>query len=101
MNWTQLHERLIAIARANPPSDAVPYAFEKRIMARLAAAGLPDRWVVWSAALWRAAAACVMIMIVLGAWTYFQSHANLTGETLSADLESTMLAGLDQPGDPW
>ena len=37
MNLAELERKLIAAARANPPSDRVPYAFEKRIMARLAA----------------------------------------------------------------
>ena len=36
MNLAELERKLIAAARANPPSDRVPYAFEKRIMARLA-----------------------------------------------------------------
>ena len=43
MNLAELERKLIAAARANPPSDRVPYAFEKRIMARLAARS-PCRW---------------------------------------------------------
>ncbi len=31
MNVDELRRKLIAAARANPPSDHVPYAFEKRI----------------------------------------------------------------------
>ena len=29
MNLAELERKLIAAARANPPSDRVPYAFEK------------------------------------------------------------------------
>ena len=37
MNLEQLQKKLLAAARANPPADRVPYAFEKRILAQLAA----------------------------------------------------------------
>ncbi len=37
MNLAELQKKLIAAARANPPGDGVPYAFEKRVMALLAA----------------------------------------------------------------
>ena len=56
MNLAELERKLIAAARANPPSDRVPYAFEKRIMARLAARPVADGWALWARALWRAAA---------------------------------------------
>jgi len=46
MNLAGLQRKLIAAARANPPSDRVPFAFEKRILAQLraraAAAELDD-----------------------------------------------------------
>ena len=53
MNLAELERKLIAAARANPPSDRVPYAFEKRIMARLAAWPVADSWALWARALWR------------------------------------------------
>ena len=36
MNLDNLHNKLITAARATPADDRVPYAFEKRVMARLA-----------------------------------------------------------------
>ena len=48
MNLAELERKLIAAARANPPSDRVPYAFEKRIMARLAARPVVDGWALWA-----------------------------------------------------
>jgi anti-sigma-K factor RskA len=96
-----LFEKLIASARANPPSDAVPYAFEKRVMAHLAAAGVPDWWTLWSGALWRAAAPCVAITVLLSAWTFYSGNGTPTHEPLGADLENTVLAAIDHPGDVW
>ncbi|MCL5099061.1 MAG: hypothetical protein M1608_16305 [Candidatus Omnitrophica bacterium] len=102
MNLVQLHEKLMAAARANPPSDAVPYAFEKRVMARLADAVSPDRWLAWwSRALWRAVTPCVAVMILLGVWTYWTTSNNTNKETLSVALENTVLAALDHSGDSW
>ena len=54
MNLSELQQKLIAAARSNPPSDAVPYAFEKRLLARLAGRPVVDNWALWSRALWRA-----------------------------------------------
>ncbi len=56
MKLSELHNKLIAAARNNPPDDRVPYAFEKRITALLAARPVTDRWALWSRALWRGAA---------------------------------------------
>ena len=56
MNLDDLQKKLLAAARSHPPVDAVPYAFEKRIMARLGAArNVADGWTFWGRALWRAA----------------------------------------------
>src|ERR1035441_10170892 len=72
MNVTQLERKLIAAARANPPSDRVPYAFEKRIMAHLAAQPVVDDWALWARALLRAAAPCVVAKSVHDAgWPAF------------------------------
>ena len=96
MNHAELERKLIAAARANPPSDRVPYAFEKRIMARLAARPMLDGWELWGRALWRAAAPCVAIMLLLGAWSFFKPPASAPATDLSQDLEQTLLAAVDQ-----
>jgi anti-sigma-K factor RskA len=67
MNLAPLHDKLIAAAKRDAPGDRVPYAFEKRIMARIAALPVPDPWALWGGALWRAAGACVAVMVVAGA----------------------------------
>jgi len=97
MNLAELERKLIAAARANPPSDRVPYAFEKRIMARLAACPAVDTWALWSRALWRAAAPCAAIMVALAAWSFLSpSHLTTPANDLSQALEQTLLAAAEQ-----
>jgi len=99
MNLDALHQKLIAVARANPPSDAVPYAFEKRIMARLADLPLEDSWSLWGQALWRAAAACVLISAVLAAVSF--ASLQDAPDSSDHDFESTVFAGAQQLSDSW
>jgi hypothetical protein len=96
MNLAQLERKLIAAARANPPSARVPYAFEKRILAHLAARPMLDRWELWGRALWRAAAPCIAITVLLGAWSFFAPQHNTPTTDLSQQLEQTLLAAVDQ-----
>jgi hypothetical protein len=96
MDLAQLERKLIAAARANPPSEWMPYAFEKRIMARLNAAPVADRWALWARGLWRAAAPCVAIMLALGAWSFFTPKSHAPATDLSQQLENTLLAAVDQ-----
>ena len=92
MNWVKLHQKLLAAARAEVPSDRVPFAFEKRIMARLAAAPAFDRWSLWARGLWRATAPCFGIMMLLVAWSFFATPASSPAEDLSQELENTVFA---------
>ena len=73
MNLDDLQKKLLATARANPPSDRVPLAFEKRITALLKSRPVVDPLSLWARALWRAAAPCAAIMLVLGAWSFMSS----------------------------
>lgn len=96
MNLAKLHAKLIAAARANPASDQVPYAFEKRVMARLRDAKGEDSWALWGRALWRSAFACLAIAIGLSVWS-LQSNAEAPH-----DLQSAMVSAADQLiVDPW
>jgi hypothetical protein len=96
MNLANLEQKLIAAARKMPPPDLVPYAFEKRIMALIAEKPV-DVLAVWSRALWRAAASCVAVMVLLGAISLFTPVANSSAGDLSQDFENTLLAAVDQP----
>jgi hypothetical protein len=101
MNLEKLHQKVIAVARANPPSDRVPYAFEKRVLARLTAPLPLDEWAVWGRALWRAAAPCVAIMLVIGVWTYVSQLNHDDGGDLAQDLENAVVFTADHFGDNW
>ena len=64
MNLETLRQQLLFIAHAHPPTDRVPYAFEKRILARLAQSPVLDLSALWARALWRAAAPCVALTLL-------------------------------------
>ena len=76
MNLDDLQKKLLAAARANPPSDRVPFAFEKRITALLKSRPAMDPLSLWARALWRAAAPCAAIMLVLGVWSFIGNDAS-------------------------
>ena len=106
LNLTELNRKLIAAARSNTPSDQVPYAFEKRILARLQQPMKLDDWALWSRALWRAVAPCVAVMLLFSAWAAFApgttaSRDPSTHASTDLDLENTLLAATDseQPAE--
>src|SRR4051812_42520051 len=97
MDLANLKQKLIAAARNHPPSDRVPYAFEKRVMCLLRAQPVLDEWALWSRALWRAAAACLALVVLLGFISFFTPPGNTAGANdLSQAFENTMLAAVDQ-----
>ena len=100
MNLNELQRQLLAAARAHPPSDAVPYAFEKRILARLAeqpALGV-SAW--WLRGLWRAAASCVAVCVLFGAWTtWFNAASAGATDDFSQQFENTVLAAMEHESD--
>ena len=96
MNLLELQRKLIAAARANPPGDAVPYAFEKRVMALLASRATGDNLVLWVRGLWRAAVSCAAIALLLGTWAFFNPVNNANAVDLSQNFENTLLAAVDQ-----
>ena len=100
MNLAELQRKLIAAARANPPSDRVPFAFEKRILSALRSRPAPDHWGLWAGALWRATVPCVAIMVLLGAVSFFDPNANAPANDLSQEFENTVLAAVDQDQSP-
>jgi hypothetical protein len=99
MKLPELHSKIIVAARALPPGDQVPYAFEKRIMAHLAALPKPDSWSLWGYALWRAAAPCVAIVLLLGGWTFYAENQGGGSRPLAHELEEVVLAGAENLGE--
>lgn len=104
MNQNELQRKLIAAAQAQPPGDAVPYAFEQRIMARLRALAVPDPLTLWNRALWRAAVSCLGVVLLVAVGSFFlpgasTATANAATPELSQQLETTLLANVDQPAN--
>jgi hypothetical protein len=98
MNLAELERKLIATARNNPPGDHVPYAFEKRILARLTERPPMDLSGHWARALWRAAASCVAVTMLLAAWSFLSPAERNSSKDLSQQFENTLLAAVDQEG---
>lgn len=101
MNTEELRKKLLAAARANPPSDHVPLAFEKRVLANLAAKPTVDLAALWARALWRAAVPCVAITVLLGTLSFMPTNATMTEEDLSQTFEQSLLASSDQQEELW
>jgi hypothetical protein len=95
MNVNELQKKLIAAARANTPDDRVPYAFEKRIMALIPAVPQTNAAALWVRGLWQAALSCAAIAVLCGAWSFFSPAAG-SGDDLSQNFETTLLASVDQ-----
>ena len=96
MNIAELQKKLLAAARANPPGDRVPYAFEKRVMTLLTARAATDHPGLWMRGLWRAAVSCAVIALLFGAWAFFNPTASTNADDLSQNFENTLLASVDQ-----
>jgi hypothetical protein len=96
MNIAELHKKLLAAARANPPGEQVPYAFEKRVTALLAARATTDLLASWVRGLWRAAVPCAAIALLFGAWAFYHPAALPKTDDLSQNFETTLLASVDQ-----
>ncbi|MGE3311778.1 MAG: hypothetical protein AB7O66_17565 [Limisphaerales bacterium] len=90
-----LRQKLLASARTHPPSDRVPYAFEKRIMSRLRLRETPDAWSAWGSILWRAVAPCFALMLLAGIGSY---AVHPTPEDFATQLDAVLLADLDVGG---
>jgi hypothetical protein len=95
MDLNKLQRELFSQARLVAPSNAVPYAFEKSVVARLQAAPA-DAWLLWGRALWRAAGACVELSLLLTIWS-----ARPVNETEPVTLESAIFAAAEEPGEAW
>jgi len=99
MNLDALQNKLIAAARHNRPSDRVPYAFEKRVMAHLSSAPRAGELQWWGRALWYGAGACAAIAVLMSVWSFAPPERSWDG--LSSALEQTVLASMDEAASNW
>jgi hypothetical protein len=101
MDLDSLQARLIAAARCAPPDDRVPYAFERRVMARLRQAAPMDALGLWGHALWRGAIPCVVLAALLSAWSLWEPAGTSLSGDYPNDFETVVLAAADQSSDAW
>jgi hypothetical protein len=102
MDTNTLYHKLILAARKAPSPDDVPYAFEKRVMARLAGRPPVDAWALWSRNLWRSAALCGFVCLAVGGWRYATVSRDFSSEAMSLAFEKTVFAPMDQSlGEMW
>jgi predicted Abi (CAAX) family protease len=95
MDLTELHKRLIAAARATPPDDRVPYAFEQRVLARLRTLPRPDLWTEWVRALWCSAGVCAAVTMLIGVWSWTPTRPPEPDQGFTQDLEQAIWSGGD------
>jgi hypothetical protein len=100
MNLDRLQTKLMAVARATQPSDRVPFAFEKRIMARLTGGAHVDLLAAWSTALWRAAISCLVIVALSGAWSLLSTPPEADTE-FSHAFETAVFASAYSGDEAW
>lgn len=102
MKLAKLQQKLLAAARTVPADDRVPYAFEKRIMARIG--GLrpaADGWAGWSRLLWQAAVPCVALTAVLSALAVSSPGGQAAQTPLDVQFETVVYAAMDYPEGTW
>ncbi|MGC8744044.1 MAG: hypothetical protein ACP5T0_09215 [Verrucomicrobiia bacterium] len=100
MNKDLLLNKLINAAKHQRPSDTVPYAFEKRIMARLEGLEVYETTLVWAQNLWRLAKPCIIIMIIACLWALLNQN-QIGIDNPKEAYETAVLSGLNQIGTSW
>jgi anti-sigma factor RsiW len=99
MNLNLLQHKLFQAARAARPDDRVPYAFEQRVMASLRGQRGLDSLTLWTRALWRAAAPCAALMVLLVSWSVVTPESVGQETDLGQQLEAAMFASLPAETD--
>lgn len=65
-------------------------------MALLLSRTATDSLVLWVRGLWRAAASCTAIALLVGVWAALSPGSGTNTEDLSQNFENTLLAAVDQ-----
>ncbi|MBX3733340.1 MAG: hypothetical protein KF791_12185 [Verrucomicrobiae bacterium] len=103
MNVERLRQSLLSAARRNPPSGAVPYAFEQRVMACLRPGGAvrPDPGSSLVLGLWKASIPAMAVALVLvGADRLIPGPGGSAGWSAAA-FEETLLASAVPDDELW
>ncbi len=99
MDLVELERKLIAAARANPPSDTVPVAFEKRIMAHIEELSAQKYSMFWARGLCRGAFASIAATVGAIALLMVVTPRANEEEVFADQFESAMLAVVEQEVD--
>jgi hypothetical protein len=91
MNGRLTSGEFVKLARELPANERTPYAFEKRIMARLADSPVADAVSEWAHLLWRAMAPCLGIMLLVAAVSLAMASNNPASDE-GPDLEAAVFA---------
>lgn len=106
MNLEALRQKLVRSASRHPVSDAVPYAFEQRVMHAIRNTPAPDPNLPWVAGLWRAALCALAVALLSGGfhWRELVHEATAAGDDVpdAELLEVAVLGDLPgfEPSDP-
>ncbi len=100
-------EKLYTAERAKEDDQSVPFAFEKRIMAKLDELESPDPIALWATSLWKACIPCLSAMAIM--LVAFPSPPRQDVSSIPApenqaateELESLLLAALETDGGEW
>ncbi len=85
-------KRFVELAREWPNNEYAPYAFEKRVMARLREVRVADGLSLWTQALWRATGPCLAIMILTATISFLTMGNDLAVDGDGGDLETAVFA---------
>lgn len=100
MNLPELNRKLLAAARRAPVEERVPYAFEKRVMARLGRAPKADPWAALVGPLWCGAVGCSLLALTLQIWS-FQPAGTEEQHAFSRGVEDSLLTSVEDFEGLW
>ena len=101
MSIEERTQQFVRIARSIPTNDAVPLAFEQRIMARLADPMPLELFELWTRLLWKLAAGGIAIAFLAAIWAASAPKQSPLIPDLANDLEKTILAPFGSMSRPW
>lgn len=94
MNLEGLRQKLIQVARHQPVSNRVPYAFEQRVLHAIRALPPRDPALAWVAGLWRAALCSLAIATIAGGFLFTQPDEAPSAVDFVADADLLEIATL-------
>jgi len=101
MNVTDLQKKLIESARACPPSDRVPYAFEHRVIAHVRSLRQSvDPVQIWARSLMQAVLPCCALLLMVAVWSWTGNERPDAYEGVD-ELELAVVDSIDNPEEGW